>query len=112
MPKQVIAFPFFVLQLQVPKSLVGFVIGRRGKRIMNIQDTCGVRLQFQNGRLCYLERSLLVSWLLLLYTDLSPLCAFNTDNPWATLRLVTISGPPNACHRAKIMVEDMIAEVL
>ena len=36
-------------QVQVPKPLVGFVIGRNGEHINNIQNTCGVRLQFQNG---------------------------------------------------------------
>jgi predicted PilT family ATPase len=37
------------LQVEVPKALVGFVIGRNGEHINNIQNTCGVRLQFQNG---------------------------------------------------------------
>ena len=34
----------------MPRALVGFVIGRNGEHINNIQNTCGVRLQFQNGR--------------------------------------------------------------
>ena len=38
-----------LMQISVPKALVGFVIGRNGEHINNIQSTCGVRLQFQNG---------------------------------------------------------------
>lgn len=38
------------VQIEVPKPLVGFVIGRNGEHINNIQNTCGVRLQFQNGK--------------------------------------------------------------
>ena len=40
-------------QVHVPKPLVGFVIGRNGEHINNIQNTCGVRLQFQNGECVY-----------------------------------------------------------
>ena len=43
------------LQVHVPKPLVGFVIGRNGEHINNIQNTCGVRLQFQNGECTYLQ---------------------------------------------------------
>ena len=41
----------------MPKPLVGFVIGRNGEHINNIQNTCGVRLQFQNGEcMCAVHR--------------------------------------------------------
>lgn len=36
-------------QIQVLKQMVGYVIGRGGEHINNIQSNCGVRLQFQNG---------------------------------------------------------------
>eukprot|EP00731_Ephydatia_muelleri_P024155 Em0016g426a len=68
------------IEVQVPKGLVGFVIGRNGEHINNIQNTCGVRLQFQN------------------------------DIPGTEYRAATISGPPDACQRAKKMVEDIVAE--
>jgi far upstream element-binding protein len=66
--------------VQVPKPLVGFVIGRNGEHINNIQNTCGVRLQFQN------------------------------DIPGTDYRIATIAGPGEACVRAKKMVEDIVAE--
>ena len=48
-------YPYNQLQVHVPKPLVGFVIGRNGEHINNIQNTCGVRLQFQNGECIYLQ---------------------------------------------------------
>ena len=33
--------------------MVGYVIGRGGEHINNIQSNCGVRLQFQNGTLSH-----------------------------------------------------------
>lgn len=68
------------IEVQVPKPLVGFVIGRNGEHINNIQNTCGVRLQFQN------------------------------DVPGVDYRLATISGPPECCSRARKMVQDIVAE--
>ena len=86
--------------MQVPKVLVGFVIGRNGEHINNIQNTCGVRLQFQNG-MC-----LTFKWL----SDLGARLLF-TDIPGTEFRLTTISGPPENCMRAKEMVEAIVAEV-
>ena len=43
-----------IAQIQVLKQMVGYVIGRGGEHINNIQSNCGVRLQFQNGNLCTL----------------------------------------------------------
>ena len=42
-------------QIQVLKQMVGYVIGRGGEHINNIQSNCGVRLQFQNGILYTLK---------------------------------------------------------
>lgn len=72
-----------VVEVQVPKSLVGFVIGRNGEHINNIQNTCGVRLQFQN------------------------------DIPGTEFRIATISGPPmgDCCERARKMIEEIVGEV-
>ena len=47
-----------------------------------------------------------------LYFDLPSLCAFDTEIPGATTRLANMSGPPDACQRAKLYVEKIIAEVL
>lgn len=35
--------------------MVGYVIGRGGEHINNIQTNCGVRLQFQNGTQSHTE---------------------------------------------------------
>ena len=43
-----------IAKIQVLKQMVGYVIGRGGEHINNIQSNCGVRLQFQNGNLCTL----------------------------------------------------------
>jgi far upstream element-binding protein len=40
------------IEIQVLKQMVGYVIGRGGEHINNIQSNCGVRLQFQNGNYC------------------------------------------------------------
>ena len=51
-------------QVHVPKPLVGFVIGRNGEHINNIQNTCGVRLQFQNGECVYTSvLFIIVTWM-------------------------------------------------
>ena len=51
-----------VWQVEVPKALVGFVIGRNGEHINNIQNTCGVRLQFQNGKHWVSVHPLVIKW--------------------------------------------------
>ena len=50
-PTRLVAMQCVNLQVEVPRPLVGFVIGRNGEHINNIQSTCGVRLQFQSGKL-------------------------------------------------------------
>ena len=35
--------------MRVPSELVGFIIGRNGENINNIQSLCDVRLQFHHG---------------------------------------------------------------
>ena len=37
-------------QIQVPRPMVGVIIGKNGECINNIQQTCGIRLQFLNGK--------------------------------------------------------------
>ena len=34
----------------MPRPMVGVIIGKSGECINNIQQTCGVRLQFLNGK--------------------------------------------------------------
>eukprot|EP00731_Ephydatia_muelleri_P024181 Em0016g452a len=85
------------IEVQVPKGLVGFVIGRNGEHINNIQNTCGVRLQFQNGCATFIIDAFLCTH-------------HTTDIPGTEYRAATISGPPDACQRAKKMVEDIVAE--
>jgi far upstream element-binding protein len=68
------------IEIQVLKQMVGYVIGRGGEHINNIQTNCGVRLQFQN------------------------------DVPGTDYRIATISGSPDGCQRAKKWVDDLVAE--
>jgi far upstream element-binding protein len=69
------------IEIQVLKQMVGYVIGRGGEHINNIQSNCGVRLQFQN------------------------------DVPGTDYRIATISGTPEGCQRARKWVDDLVAEV-
>ena len=108
----------------MPKALVGFVIGRQGEHINNIQSTCGVRLQFQNGE--NTARSFISALASIVsphytiihfsiseycFTSLHNICLHLPDIPGTEFRAATISGPPDACQRAKKMVEDIVAEV-
>jgi far upstream element-binding protein len=68
------------IEIQVLKQMVGYVIGRGGEHINNIQSNCGVRLQFQN------------------------------DVPGTDYRIATISGTPEGCQRARKWVDDLVAE--
>ena len=88
-------------QVQVPKPLVGFVIGRNGEHINNIQNTCNVRLQFQNGNTHF--------WCA--WTHISNCLILSSDIQGIDYRIATISGPPECCARARKMVQDIVAEV-
>lgn len=74
------------------------MIGRNGENINNIQSTCGVRLQFQNG-VCVCVNA--VGFDILLFTEV----------PGMEVRIATISGNPEACSRAHSMVMDIVHEV-
>jgi len=41
---------YCMYQIQVPRPMVGVIIGKNGECINNIQQTCGIRLQFLNGK--------------------------------------------------------------
>ena len=92
------------MQVQVPKPLVGFVIGRNGEHINNIQNTCGVRLQFQNGNFYFITCHMYsMTHCSIIFPSL--------DIPGIDYRMATISGPPECCSRARKMVQDIVAEV-
>ena len=86
--------------------MVGYVIGRGGEHINNIQSNCGVRLQFQNGTLSHRD---------ILHDIQSSVfeCDLHhfADVPGTDCRIATISGTHEGCQRAKKWVDDLIAEV-
>ncbi|XP_019852923.1 PREDICTED: far upstream element-binding protein 1-like isoform X2 [Amphimedon queenslandica] len=69
-----------MIEMRVPSELVGFIIGRNGENINNIQSLCNVRLQFHH------------------------------DIPHTPYRLTTIAGKPLEVQKAKRMVEEMVGE--
>ncbi|XP_065917318.1 far upstream element-binding protein 3-like isoform X4 [Dysidea avara] len=68
------------MEIQVPRPMVGVIIGKNGECINNIQQTCGVRLQFLN------------------------------DDMKSPFRSATISGSQDGIERANKMVQDIISE--
>ena len=74
--------PIHTLEIQVPRDLVGVIIGRQGETIRQIQTQSGARLQFQN------------------------------DSNATSHRIATLTGPPDAVQKGQQMVQDVMNEVI
>ncbi|KAI6656588.1 Far upstream element-binding protein 1-like [Oopsacas minuta] len=74
--------PTQTLEIQVPRDLVGVIIGRQGETIRQIQTQSGARLQFQN------------------------------DSNATSHRIATLTGPPDAVQKGQLMVSDVMNEVI
>ena len=74
--------PIHTLEIQVPRDLVGVIIGRQGETIRQIQTQSGARLQFQN------------------------------DSNANSHRIATLTGPPDAVQKGQQMVSDVMNEVI
>ena len=74
--------PIQTVEIQVPRDLVGVIIGRQGETIRQIQTQSGARLQFQN------------------------------DSNATSHRIATLTGPPDAVEKGHQMVQEVMNEVI
>ncbi len=71
-------FQTFVLQIRVPRSAVGVIIGKNGDMIKKIQQDSGARVQF------------------------------TPDDGQSQDRTCSITGPPDRVNQAANMIQDLI----